>query len=188
MDLPNLDDVPAFNWLYVFARPKPDVPRAQTIAELVLLQQQFNQVRAQRTSSEDTRRNVLREQLQVMAASRGITQLADNYRQPMVLLMFAVAVVLLISCLNLSMLALARTTRRTKEIAIRLAVGARASQVIRYLIVESFVLAIAGSAVGTVVGQKALTFAAAVIPPALRGFQFFSIRRSTIGRWFFQLA
>lgn len=164
MDLPSLVNVQTFNWLYLFARPKMGVERARVVADLTLLQQQFNALRAQQTQAEPVRRNILSERLQVNPAGGGVTQLADNFRQPMVTLMAAVAVVLFMSCLNLSMLALARMTQRTKEIAIRLAVGAKPSQIIRYLSLESVVLVSIGTVVGTVLGQASLTFAAGLIP------------------------
>src|SRR6185436_19965418 len=62
------------------------------------------------------------------------------------------AVVLLVACLNLANMLLARGIARRKEIAIRLAIGSNRSQVIRQLLLEGFVLALAGGAAGLTLG------------------------------------
>lgn len=67
------------------------------------------------------------------------------------LLMALAGVVLLIACLNIANMLLARGSARRKEIAIRMAVGGARRRVVRQLLTESFLLALAGSAAGLII-------------------------------------
>src|SRR5439155_17074869 len=68
------------------------------------------------------------------------------------LLLGMAVVVLLVACLNLANMLLARGTARRKEIAIRLAVGGSRLQIVRQLVIEGFILALAGGVAGLTLG------------------------------------
>ena len=82
-------------------------------------------------------------------------------------LLFAVIVVLLIACANLAGLLLVRSIRRRREIAVRLALGARAATLLRQAIVESMVLSIAGGVLGLALAAVALRVGVGLLPETL---------------------
>jgi predicted permease len=82
-------------------------------------------------------------------------------------LLLAVIVVLLIACANLAGLLLVRSIRRRREIAVRLALGARAATLLRQAIVESMVLSITGGVLGLGLAAAALRVGVSLLPDTL---------------------
>jgi predicted permease len=88
--------------------------------------------------------------------------------RPLVRALFlAVIVVLLIACANLAGLLLVRSIRRRREIAVRLALGARTATLLRQAIVESMVLSIAGGMIGLGLAAAALRVGVSLLPETL---------------------
>ena len=83
-------------------------------------------------------------------------EMTSDVRTPLLLLSAAVGVVLLVGCVNLAGLLLARAGRRTREIATRLALGGDRRTVIRQLLLESLVLSAIGGVSGVMLGQVAV--------------------------------
>jgi predicted permease len=82
-------------------------------------------------------------------------------------LFLAVAVVLLIACVNLAGLMLVRAIRRQREIAVRLALGARAAALLRQAMLESLVLSVSGGVLGLGLATIALRVGKSVLPETL---------------------
>jgi predicted permease len=83
-------------------------------------------------------------------------QMTNDVRLPLQLLSAGVGMVLLVACVNLAGLLLARAGRRTREIATRLAVGGDRGAVMRQLLIESLILALCGGLAGLAIGALAL--------------------------------
>jgi putative ABC transport system permease protein len=96
---------------------------------------------------------------------RLVEDLTFGTRQFVLVLMGAAVFVLLLACVNVANLQLARVSSRQKEMAVRIGLGASRWQLIRQLLVESVLLAIAGSGAGTLLARWGMNILRRSLPP-----------------------
>jgi predicted permease len=101
---------------------------------------------------------------QVVPLQKGTT---DQAKPLLRTLFIAVAVVLLIACANLAGLMLVRATRRQREVAVRLALGATAYALLRQAILESLLLSVSGGALGLILAAAVLKVGKSLLPESL---------------------
>ncbi len=142
---------------YAIARLKPNVTLQQAQAQIALI--------ALRLQHEYPDSNKGRR----AAVTRMQDEMVGNVRLTLYILLGAVGLVLLIACADIATLLLAKATARTREIAIRAAVGAERSRILRQLMTENLVLALLGGSVGLAVGKLASKALIALMPADVPG-------------------
>ncbi|HEV2351266.1 MAG TPA: ABC transporter permease [Terriglobia bacterium] len=144
----------------VIARLKPDVSAPRANSYLAGIAQRFVQENYQWMKEED------RQQLSFAAAPYGYV-ISNDVRTPLLVLFAAIGLVLLIACVNVANLMLARTAARNREIALRAALGAGRGRILRQLLTESLLLALFGAAGGLLVALGGVNFLLGLAPDVL---------------------
>jgi predicted permease len=134
--------------LFIMGRLKPGVSIDAATANVNLLFREILINFAGAKLDAEKQEKLDRAKVLLTPMATGLSSLRRQFSKPLQLLMAVVVLVLLIACANIANLLLARSTARAPELAVRQALGARRSRIIRQLITESLVLPVAGGVLG----------------------------------------
>ena len=143
------------HYIAAVGRLKPGISAAQATADLDRIEQALAKQHPDKMEG------------YAVAAVPLLNSMVDSVQRPLLILFGAVGCVLLIACVNVSNLLLARATTRTGEIAVRAALGAGRRRLVRQLLAESIVLSLAGGAAGLLIGSWGVRALMSVAPPDL---------------------
>jgi macrolide transport system ATP-binding/permease protein len=134
-------------WLYVFGRLKPDVAPEPVEARLTVELQEWLGSHREVIPERDWK-DISRQHIRLTSAAGGVGQMQAAYAAGLRLLITLSGLVLLIACANIANLLLARGSANRSQTAVRLALGAPRQRLIRQMLTESVLLALAGGAAG----------------------------------------
>ncbi|HEX8810648.1 MAG TPA: FtsX-like permease family protein, partial [Terracidiphilus sp.] len=158
-------------WMNVLARRKPGVSLEQTNAALSAVSGSIlEEIAADKTGGEwATNERKHHMHFAVEPGARGYTYLRKLFVKPLIAVFCLCGAMLLLACLNLTSLLMARAAARERELATRLAMGATRRRLIQQLMVESLLIALLGTAAGVSVAPFVSGLLAAMILPRYPG-------------------
>ena len=137
--------------LALLARLKPGTTLEQARAEMAVLYRFTIDERAA-----DSKDPLVRQlSIQVEPAGNGLATVRDRFGEPLTILMTVVGLLLLLACINLASMLLARAAGRQREMAIRTSLGASGVRLLRQVLTEASVLAAGGTVLGAIVAYYA---------------------------------
>lgn len=156
--------------LFVSARLKPGISLAQARTEMTGI--------AKRLEQSDPEHN---KGWTVAVFPFAVEDAAPTLHRALYVLLATVAFLLLIACANLANLTLARATKRSREFAVRLALGATRPRIIAQLVSESFVVSIAGALAGLLLAHWCIKLMLAFKPPDIQRPELIEINLAVFG-------
>jgi predicted permease len=156
---------PNYYWVEMMGRRKPGVGLDQAQAALA---GPFGQW-VVTTASNDVERANLPE-LRLAEGAAGLDSLRRQYSKPLYVLLSMVGLILAIACANTASLLLARAATRTREMAVRLSLGAGRWRVVRQLLTESVLLAALSAALGIAIAMAGIRLLTGLLANGRDGF------------------
>src|ERR1700733_4063674 len=140
-------------WLSVIGRLDPSWPVERVAARLGAVSPAIFASTLRPDYPRESVKDYFAMKLTAAPSAAGVSMLRDTYSDPLRFLLAIAGLVLLITCANLASLMLARTSAREREMAVRLAIGAGRSRLIRQVLSESLLLSLAGALAGAVLAR-----------------------------------
>jgi predicted permease len=136
-------------WLYVVGRLRDAITISQAKAQLESFWPSLLETTAPTQVPGIRRQRWLSMTLDVSLAARGVVEdLRAQFERPLYVLLAVAALILLVACVNLASLMLARAAIRSHEMSVRVALGAKRSALVRQVLSESLVLSFTGALLG----------------------------------------
>jgi len=158
LERPGLLANPNPPWVRVVARLKPGVQKAQAVAELKVAFAKA--VREWQNLTPRMLDDSLKRPIMLESSAKGFSWRRGSFRQPLIILMVTVGMVLMIACVNIANLLLARSAAREKEMSVRLSLGAGRRHIFWLLLTESLMIGLTGGLLGILLaswGSSALS-------------------------------
>jgi len=157
---------PGWSWFRVWVQPRRDVSAEQVRQALQADFVREHQEQAKSFPADTPKERIaayLGEQLFLAPAGAGASAPQRNLRRPLLILSALVVLVLLVACANVANLLTAQAVARTREMALRVSIGAGRWRLIQLVLVESLLLAICASAAGAVFAWWAAPFVVSLV-------------------------
>jgi predicted permease len=158
------DDTGRNRFLFLLGRLKPDVTQQRAEAELTALVNESSVMPAGALGTEGT----LAPDVRTLARVMGLQEYGTgSVRTLLLILLGAVSFVLLIACVNVANLQMARLAARRGELSIRMALGAGRGRIVRQLLTEAAVLSLMGASIGVILALIAIDVTLPLVPQSV---------------------